>query len=157
MLCYVLTEKARIFCSYFANITTLTLTVIKEQSVHTKPRPVHLDLTRMTFPPMAIVSILHRISGVLLFLLLPLALFLLHDSLHSQLSFAQFQAMLALPEIKCLLWVMISAVSFHFFAGVRHMLMDYGIAEGLQTARITAYSVFVLTALATVAAGVWLW
>jgi len=92
-------------------------------------RPVHLDLTRMTFPPMAIVSILHRISGVLLFLLLPFALYLLHHSLSSQDSFDQLQHQLHSPMMKLLSWILISSVAFHFFAGLRHMVMDCGIGE----------------------------
>ena len=120
-------------------------------------RPVHLDLTRMTFPPMAIVSILHRISGVLLFLLLPFALYLLHHSLSSQDSFDQLQHQLHSPMMKLLSWILISSVSFHFFAGLRHMVMDCGIGESLKVARFTAFFVIFLAAIAIVLAGVWLW
>lgn len=124
--------------------------------MNTKSRPVHLDLTRMKFPPMAIVSIMHRVSGVLLFLLLPLALYLLHTSLQSQITFTHLHLTLALPEVRFLLWVLISAVAFHFFAGIRHMLMDCGIAETLETARVTAYLVMFLGVIVMIFAGVWL-
>lgn len=128
-----------------------------EKTVNKNSRPVHLDLTKMKFPPMAIVSILHRVSGVFLFLLLPLALYLLHRSLQSQASFSQLHDFVAMPVVKFLLWVMISAVSFHLFAGIRHMLMDCGWGETLKTAKITAFFILFLTAIAMVAAGVWLW
>lgn len=120
-------------------------------------RPVHIDLTRMKFPPMAIVSILHRLSGVVLFLLLPLILYLLHTSLYSQSDFSALQLFIAEPTVKFFLWVLVSAVSFHFFAGVRHMLMDCGLGEGLRTARVTAYLIMLLEIVAMVFAGVWLW
>lgn len=128
-----------------------------EKIVKTKSRPVHLDLTRMKFPPMAIVSIMHRITGVLLFLLLPLALYLLHHSLQSQESFAQLHLFVKMPLIQFLLWVLLSAVGFHLLAGIRHMLMDYGFGEKLTTARMSAYLLMILEVIVMVAAGVWLW
>jgi succinate dehydrogenase / fumarate reductase, cytochrome b subunit len=125
--------------------------------VKTNTRPIHLDLTKMKFPPMAIVSIMHRISGVLLFLLLPLALYVLHASLHSQDSFTQLQQFLTMPLVKFALWVLVSAVSFHLLAGIRHMLMDCGVGEHLGSARITAYLIFLLAIIAIIFAGVWIW
>ena len=125
--------------------------------MNTKTRPVHLDLTRMKFPPMAIVSIMHRLSGVLLFLLLPFILYLLHASLYSQTDFSHLQLFMAAPTVKFFLWVLVSAVSFHFLAGIRHMLMDCGLAEGLRAARATAYLIMTLEVVAMVFAGVWLW
>lgn len=106
---------------------------------------------------MAIVSIMHRISGVLLFLLLPLALYLLHASLKSQVSFAELHAFVAMPIVKFLLWMLVSAVSFHLFAGIRHMLMDCGLGEQVKSARMTAYLIIALEVVAVVLAGVWLW
>ena len=128
-----------------------------EKVVNTYSRPVHLDLTKMKFPPMAIISIMHRISGVLLFLLLPFVLYLLHTSLQSQDSFTQLQLFVALPFIKFLMWMLICAVCFHFLAGIRHMLMDCGLAESLQTARVTAYFIIFLEIFAMIFVGVWLW
>ena len=123
----------------------------------TQQRPVHLDLTRMKFPPMAIVSIMHRISGVLLFLLLPFVLYIFSSSLHSQESFDELQIFLVLPVTKLFLWLLLSAAAFHLFAGVRHMMMDCGAGEGLFVARKTAYLIFILEVVAMIAAGVWLW
>lgn len=119
-----------------------------------KSRPVHLDLTHMKFPPMAIISIMHRVSGVLLFLLLPFMLYLLHTSLQSEVTFSQLQIMLAAPDMKFLLWVLFSAVAFHFLAGIRHMLMDCGLTETLEAGRFTAYLIIVLEVIVMIAAGV---
>lgn len=120
-------------------------------------RPVHLDLTRMKFPPMAIVSVMHRISGVVLFLLLPLVLYMLHTSLQSGADFSSLYYLTAMTSMKILLWILISAVSFHFFAGIRHMAMDCGFAESLKAGRISAYVIFGLEIIAMILAGVWLW
>lgn len=122
-----------------------------------KKRPVFLDLTKMRFPPTAIVSILHRISGVLLFLLLPFALYLLDHSLSSAAHFAALQQLLSQPIWAFVLWVLISAAAFHFFAGIRHLLMDCGWGEHLCTARMSAYLIIALTVVVMICVGVWLW
>lgn len=128
-----------------------------EKQVNTSSRPINLDLTGMKFPPMAIISIMHRVSGVLLFLLLPFVLYLLHQSLHSQESFALLQQTLSSFVMKFFVWVLISAVCFHFFAGIRHMLMDCGLGESVKTARLTAYFIMVLEVIVMLLIGVWLW
>lgn len=139
------------------NLRAFNLSPGERTTVTTKPRPVHLNLLQMKFPPMAIVSIMHRISGVLLFLLLPFVLYLLHHSLQSQEGFDRLQLCLAMPITRFFLWVLICAVSFHLFAGVRHMIMDIGWGESLSTARKTAYLIFILEIVAMIGAGVWLW
>ncbi|EKD44861.1 MAG: succinate dehydrogenase, cytochrome b556 subunit, partial [uncultured bacterium] len=107
-------------------------------------RPVHLNLFRMSFPPMAIVSILHRISGVLIFLLLPLALHLLYQSLQSHSSFMALKQSLTSPCLLFFVWILICAAGFHLLAGIRHMFMDCGYGESLVVARVTAYVIFFL-------------
>lgn len=121
-------------------------------------RPINLDLTKFHFPPMAIVSIGHRISGVLLFLFIPLMLYLLHQSVISSTAFANLQAALTHGFwMRLWVWVMISAASFHLFAGLRHLMMDLGYGESLAAGRATAYTVFFLSAIAITLAGVWIW
>lgn len=122
-----------------------------------KERPVNLDLTKFHFPPMAIISICHRISGVLIFLLLPLLLCLLHGSLISADSFAATQSLITHPIIKFLLWLVCSAVLFHLVAGIRHLIMDLGYAETVNAGRISAYLVFAIAILLFLLVGIWLW
>ena len=123
----------------------------------TQKRPVNLDLTKMSFPPMAIVSIMHRISGVLIFLLLPFALYLLDHSLHSSESYQALQSSLSNPFMLFMVWALLGATCFHLFAGIRHILMDFGLFEELCAARFTAYFIMVLEVIVLVALGVWLW
>lgn len=124
----------------------------------TQTRPIHLDLTKMKFPPMAIVSIMHRISGVILFLLLPFVLYFLEYSLSSKTDFTALQQSLLLSfPMKILLWSFIAALCFHFLAGIRHMLMDCGLAESLIAAKRSAYLILLLEIIAVIIVGVWLW
>lgn len=121
-----------------------------------KKRPVNLDLTSLNFPPMAIASILHRISGITLALLLPVMLCLLSASLRSPESFAQMQAQLATLPYKMLLWAFCTALVYHLLAGIRHMLMDLGYGEHLPAGKYSAIAVIILTALLAILLGIWL-
>ena len=120
-------------------------------------RPVNLDLGTLSYPPMAIASILHRLSGIILFLLFPFALYLFNLSLHSETTFQDMQMLLTGRIYKFFIWVFCSALSYHVFAGVRHILMDIGFGERLQTARNTAVFVIVLAILSTILLGIWIW
>lgn len=122
-----------------------------------KKRPVFLSVTKYRFPPMAITSVLHRISGVVMFILLPFMVYLLHGSLVSAASFQHTKELLSDPIAIFFLWAMISAVLFHLIAGMRHLLMDMGYFEGLRASRITAYTVMTVALVLIVLTGVWLW
>lgn len=130
---------------------------IRKGEIVNKKRPVHLDLTKISFPPMALVSIGHRISGVLMFLLLPLAIYLLRESLLSAEGFAHVQALYGAFFVRLALWALASATLFHLFAGIRHLIMDFGWGETVQQGRKTAYAVFILSAIMIVILGVWIW
>ena len=120
-------------------------------------RPVNLDLTRMKFPPMAIVSIMHRISGVLLFLFLPFLLYFWHVALQNAASFAHIHVLLATPMMTVFLWLFVAAVGFHLMAGIRHMVMDFSICDSVCAARFTAWLLIVLEIALIALIGVWLW
>ncbi len=120
-------------------------------------RPVNLDLGSLKFPPMAIVSILHRISGLVLFLLFPYMLYLLSLSLHSETTFMQMQMILANLFGKLLLWAFSAALAFHLLAGIRHLIMDLGFGECVEAGRRSAISVIVLAFVAVIFLGIWIW
>lgn len=122
-----------------------------------KSRPVNLDLTKFHFPPMAIISICHRISGVLLFLFLPVLLYLLHQSLLSSGHFSSMQHLLQTGGMRFLLWVILCATLFHLIAGIRHLLMDLGWGESVNAGRASAYAVIVIAVILFILSGVWLW
>lgn len=119
-----------------------------------KKRPINLDLTSFHYPPMAIVSILHRISGVLIFLLLPFVFYFLSISLKSEASYLFLQTN---PIIKIFWWVFLSSLSFHILAGTRHIFMDLGCGEELSSARKTSFTILFLSFIVIILLGVWLW
>jgi succinate dehydrogenase / fumarate reductase cytochrome b subunit len=107
---------------------------------------------------MAIASILHRISGIGLFLLLPLMLYFLNLSLASAASFEHFQMLLATCVwYKLAILVFTSALIYHVLAGIRHVLMDMGLGESLVAARRSAFVVIGLAVMGTLLFGASLW
>ena len=86
-------------------------------------RPKHLNLLEIRLPLPAFVSILHRVSGALLFLLLPLLLCLLASSLESQQSFMLFKKWISHPLAKFVLIGLLWAYLHHFCAGIRRKLV----------------------------------
>jgi succinate dehydrogenase / fumarate reductase cytochrome b subunit len=128
----------------------------KDKKVNDK-RPVNLDLMSLKFPPMAIASILHRLSGLLMFLLLPVMLCFLAKSLAAPESFDTLKMHLASPLVKLIFWAFGSAWIYHVIAGLRHMFMDIGIGESLEAGRRSAIFVIVLAVISTLLLGIWLW
>ncbi|MCD6047477.1 MAG: succinate dehydrogenase [Gammaproteobacteria bacterium] len=122
-----------------------------------KKRPVNLNLFTIRFPITAISSILHRISGVILFFSIVFLLYVLQQSLASADSFAAIQTTLSQPVARFFTWVVLSAVAFHAIAGVRHLFMDMGYGEGKDSGRLGAYLVIIFSILVIVALGVRLW
>ena len=120
-------------------------------------RPVNLDLGTLKFPAMAIASILHRISGIILFLLFPLLLYSLSRSLTSPETFLQIKTLLTGPFYKLIVWAFGAALMYHFLAGMRHLIMDLGYGESVCAGRKTAVIVIALTVVLTIFLGIWLW
>lgn len=122
-----------------------------------RKRPINLDLTTIKFPPMAIVSILHRLSGVLLFVLMPFILFLFDRSLNSQISFENILILIHKPWMQLIIWAFSAALVYHLLAGIRHMIMDLGWGEDVVTARISAIIIIILGVIATIGLGIKIW
>jgi succinate dehydrogenase / fumarate reductase, cytochrome b subunit len=123
----------------------------------TKTRPKYLDLTRYKWPVTAVVSILHRISGFGLFLLLPFLLYLLHSSLASPDSYVRYRGMIENPLVKLILIGLIWAYLHHLFAGIRYLAMDVHYGVELQPARATSRAVLAVSLLLTAILGVLVW
>ncbi|AFQ51208.1 succinate dehydrogenase, cytochrome b556 subunit [Burkholderia cepacia] len=123
-----------------------------------KPRPEYRnigfgDITmKYRMPLAAILSILHRISGALLFLFLPFVLFLFDQSLTSELSFEVFKAFLSNIIVKLIVLALSWAFLHHFCAGIRHLLMDVNHdAVTKEGGKRTAVVVFVVSIALTIA------
>ena len=108
-------------------------------------RPKNLNLLSIRFPVTAISSILHRISGVVLFLALPLLLWMLDQSLQGQAAFDALKACVLSPYGIIFTWIVTVAYFYHIVAGVRHILMDIGIGESLSGGKAGAWIVILLS------------
>ncbi len=115
-----------------------------------KKRPKFLDVKSIRLPIPGIVSILHRISGVVLFVCLPLLLCLFAGTLSTESAFASYQAWVNNPLVILILIGLLWAYLHHSLAGIRFLLLDAHKGLELQTARATAKAVFVAAIVLTV-------
>lgn len=122
-----------------------------------KKRPVNLEITTIHFPITAIVSILHRVSGVFLFAGVAVLMWLLDASLDSPEGFAAAKESLNHPFFTFVVWVILAALAYHTLMGIRHLFMDAGIGESLRGGRLGATIAAVAAAVAIILAGVWVW
>lgn len=122
-----------------------------------KARPVNLDLQTIHFPIAAIASIVHRISGVMTFVAIGILLWLLSISLHSQDGFIQAQNIVDGFFVKFILWGILTALAYHIAGGIRHLIMDLGYCEELESGLKSAKVVFIATGVLSLLAGVLVW
>jgi succinate dehydrogenase / fumarate reductase cytochrome b subunit len=127
------------------------------ESAMRKERPKHLDLRVIKQPLPAVASILHRISGAGLFLMLPFLIYLFQSSLDSQQTFETFRALVAHPFVKLILLGLSWAFLHHFCMGIRILLLDLGMGTALAQARASAKAVFIVSLLLTAILGMKLW
>ena len=120
-------------------------------------RPINIDLTTIRFPLTALLSITHRITGVILFVGVAILLYLLGLSLESEAGFAQATALLATPLAKFVVWGIVSGLLYHLVAGTKHLIMDWGIGETLAGAAIAGRIVLVTSIALIILAGIWIW
>lgn len=120
------------------------------------PRPKNLNLFTIHFPIPAVVSILHRVSGAFLFLLIPVALWALNFSLTLD-GYEKFQQWADLIWVKLIFWILFIPFCFHLVAGIRHLLSDIHLGDTLKLGRTMAVLTFIISALLIILAGVWLW
>jgi len=122
-----------------------------------KSRPVNLDLQTIRFPITAIASILHRISGVITFVAIGILLWLLSISLSSPVGYAQAASLVDGFFVKFIIWGILTALAYHIVGGIRHLLMDMGHFEELESGAMSAKVSFVATIVLSVLAGVMIW
>jgi succinate dehydrogenase / fumarate reductase cytochrome b subunit len=112
----------------------------------TKPRPKFLALHEIRLPLPGFVSILHRVSGAGLFLMIPLLIWVLELSLGTDPgSTANFKALTGNPLVKLILFGLCWAYLHHFCAGVRFLLLDLHIGIDKQPSRTSATAVLVVS------------
>ena len=120
------------------------------KKVQERRQPIrNVSITDITMnykqPPSAIVSILHRISGFVLFLALPFLLYLFEQSLRSEISFAHFAGIVGHPFTKIVILGLSWAYLHHFCAGIRHLFMDNHMALDKDASQRTARWVLIVS------------
>lgn len=118
-----------------------------------KKRPKHLNLMQIRLPLPGVLSILHRVSGAGMFLILPVLLYILQASLSSPADFESYKACLTHPVSKLFLLGVVWAYSHHFCAGIRYLLIDVHCCADLKGARISTYVVFAVSLVVTAIVG----
>lgn len=112
-------------------------------------QPVFLNLFQIRLPVSGVVSILHRITGVLLFLCIPLSLWMLQYSLASEAQFQElinaFRHPISLLLITLILW----ALMHHLLAGIRHLLLDFDIGAEKDISLKTSWLVILAAPIIT--------
>ncbi|MDH5693452.1 MAG: succinate dehydrogenase, cytochrome b556 subunit [Gammaproteobacteria bacterium] len=119
-------------------------------------RPKFLSLLKIKLPLTGVVSILHRISGVLLVLSLPIIISLFDQSLQGPAGFQTSASFIAQPVTLIIAVALIWAVAHHFFAGFRFLLFDLDMAVTKSKARFAATLVLLASMILTVYM-VWWW
>jgi len=114
-----------------------------------KKRPVNLDIGTIKLPITSYVSILHRVSGVIMFFAVGIFLWMLESSLASEKSFADLGQLLSNPICQFIIWGSLAALAYHAIAGIRHLIMDFGFGEDdFASGRNSAWAAVVLAVVA---------
>ncbi|MDB5989709.1 MAG: sdhC [Herbaspirillum sp.] len=109
-------------------------------------RNIHIaQIAGYRMPLAAFVSILHRVSGLLMFLLLPFILYLLDKSLLSEISFDSFRNFASNWFVKLVILALSWAYLHHFCAGLRHLVMDLHIGLDKDSSRKSAAGVLTVS------------
>jgi succinate dehydrogenase / fumarate reductase cytochrome b subunit len=126
-----------------------------------KPRPKYMNLYALLFeirmPVSGWISILHRISGALLFVALVWLLWMLDRSLSSEAAFEENRALRGPVAVKLSLLVLVWAYCHHFCAGIRHVLLDLEKGIEKETALLTSWISFAVSLALTAFLGWKLW
>jgi succinate dehydrogenase / fumarate reductase, cytochrome b subunit len=107
------------------------------------------DLLKYRLPVPGVLSILHRVSGALMFLAIPLSLWLFDLSLRSESTFERLRSYASHPWLKLVLTGLAWALFHHLCAGLRYLSLDLDLGVDLSSARRSALIAFAATALLT--------
>jgi succinate dehydrogenase / fumarate reductase cytochrome b subunit len=122
-----------------------------------KDRPVYLNLAEIQLHAAGFASILHRISGLIMFVAIGFLLYFLEMSLASEAAFEYVVSLLKSRVMQFGSWAILTAFFYHLIAGVRHLIMDSGHWEELQSGRLSAYAAIGFSVLVSLMLGSWIW
>ena len=119
-------------------------------------QPKNLNLFSIRLPLPALVSILHRMSGVILFILMPFVTWAFCNSLSSELNFAKTMLILNTWPVEIIKVFFVWALLHHLMAGLRHLLLDLQIGNDLILARFSSKTVLIVSFILTIIIAFWL-
>ena len=108
-------------------------------SMNKKSRPVFMNLLQIRLPVVAVLSVAHRISGVMMCMLIPFLIYALDLSLRNEQGYAQVLEILRHPFVKFMAVLVVWALSHHMLAGIRFLLIDADIGVERSSARRSAW------------------
>ncbi len=120
-------------------------------------RPVFLNLLQIRLPRGGLLSFVHRVTGVLLVLAIPLFIYLLQLLNGGVEGFSQALSILYSTPGKIIVSLTVWILIQHSLSGIRHLMMDLGYSYDKDIARLTANTAFGLSFLLIVLTGVWIW
>jgi succinate dehydrogenase / fumarate reductase cytochrome b subunit len=121
---------------------------MSEAAKKSRPQYSNIHITQLVnyrLPLSGLVSILHRISGFLMFLLLPFVLYLLERSITSEISFDYLRGFASHWFVKLIILALSWAYLHHFIAGIRHLFMDMHVGLTKEGARNSAATVLAIS------------
>lgn len=121
-------------------------------------RPINVnpsDLFAFAWPISALASITHRIAGVVLFVGIAFGLYALDMSLGSAQGFEALHAMMRSPLGMFVTWGLLSALAYHFVAGLKHLLLDLEFGDTIEGSKFAARTTLLVSAILIVLAGLW--
>jgi succinate dehydrogenase / fumarate reductase cytochrome b subunit len=121
-------------------------------------RPINVnptDLMSFAWPITALASILHRVAGVVLFLGVGFGLYALDVSLASEAGFESLKAGIKSPIGMFVTWGLLAALAYHFVAGIKHLLMDWGVGETLEGSKLAARVTLLIASILIILAAIW--
>ena len=110
-----------------------------------KQRPIFLNLFLIRFPVTAVLSILHRLSGVILVVAFPVLSYLFSRSLETTQNYIEVKALLTQGTGRWLILLLLWSICHHFYAGLRYLMIDFEWVISRQAAARSAYVVFILS------------
>ncbi|MDH5518105.1 MAG: succinate dehydrogenase, cytochrome b556 subunit [Gammaproteobacteria bacterium] len=121
-------------------------------------RPKYLNLFKIKLPVTGVISIFHRLTGILLFAFIPVSLYFLQLSVKDAASFQQLSVLMLSPLSRFFILLMLWSLVHHLITGLRFLLIDMEFFLSRQSSRASAWGVVIVEALVmvTVIAGLFL-
>ena len=149
-----------IYCLIYPYPQNIILIIVeknlKENSKVNNSRPKNLNLFTIRFPLPAIISIIHRITGAVLFFAIPFILWAFSESLTYD-GFLRLHTWRDSLYFKFLILIVFTPFWFHCVAGIRHLLMDVNIGDSLKMGKLTASIAIVVALILILLTGIWIW